>query len=134
MIKHKSSTRWPDDREVRCCCVRSTTYTRRRGAQVSWFSLKTKVDGFSRFGLKTGDYGSYGLASKPLARVFQFGPQNWQLQFGDLAHKITVTISCFGLQNQVGYGLSVAPQNRWEGGGEASIQPFLSHPLAIVAF
>jgi hypothetical protein len=36
------------------------------------------------------------------------------LQFGDLAHKITATVSWFGPQNQVGYGLSVAPQNRWE--------------------
>jgi hypothetical protein len=45
----------------------------RRGARVSWFSLKTKVDGFSRFSLKTGGYGSYGLASKSLARVFDLG-------------------------------------------------------------
>jgi hypothetical protein len=51
------------------------------------------------------------LASKPLAQISQFGPQNRQLRFGDLAHKITVTVSLFGPQNQVGYGLSVAPQN-----------------------
>jgi hypothetical protein len=44
-------------------------------------------------------------------RVSQIDPQNWQLQFGDLAHKITATASWFGPQNQVGYGLSVAPQN-----------------------
>jgi hypothetical protein len=74
---------------------------------VSWFSLKTKVDGFSQFGLKPGGYGSCGLASKPLAQVFWFGPQNWQLQFGVLAHKITVMISWFEHQNQVGGGLSV---------------------------
>jgi hypothetical protein len=49
------------------------------------------------------------LASKPLARVFQFVPQNWQLRIGDLAHKINVMISWFVPQNQVGYGLSVAP-------------------------
>jgi hypothetical protein len=30
-----------------------------------------------------------------------------------LGLKITATISWFGPQNQVGYGLSVAPQNRW---------------------
>jgi hypothetical protein len=36
---------------------------------VSWFSLKTKVDGFSRFGLKIGAYGFCVLASKPLTRV-----------------------------------------------------------------
>jgi hypothetical protein len=44
-----------------------TPYTRRQGACVSWFSLKTKVDDFSRFGLKTDGYGSCGLASKELA-------------------------------------------------------------------
>jgi hypothetical protein len=89
--------------------VRSTPYTRRRGARISWFSLKTKVDGFSQFGLKTGGYGSLGLALKPLTRVSWFGPQNRQLQFGDLAQKITTTVSWFGPQNQVGYGLSIAP-------------------------
>jgi hypothetical protein len=60
---------------------------------VSWFSLKTKVIGFSRFGLKTSGYGSYGLTSKSLTRVFRFGPQNQQLWFSDLTHKITVMIS-----------------------------------------
>jgi hypothetical protein len=59
----------------------------------SWFSLKTKVDGFIWFGLKTGGSGSCGLASKPLARVSQLGPQNRQLQFGDLSHKISATVS-----------------------------------------
>jgi hypothetical protein len=59
-----------------------------------WFlSLKTKVDDFSQFGHKTGGYDSCSLASKLLARVSWFGPQNQQLWFGDLAHKITVTIS-----------------------------------------
>jgi hypothetical protein len=42
-------------------------------------------------------------------RVSRFGPQNWQLQFGDLAHKITASVSWFGPQNQVGYSLSVVP-------------------------
>jgi hypothetical protein len=37
--------------------VRSAPCPRRRGARVSWFSLKMKVDGFSRFGLTTGGYG-----------------------------------------------------------------------------
>jgi hypothetical protein len=46
--------------------------------------------------------------------VSQFGPQNRQLWFGDLTNKITVTVFWFGPQNQVGYGLSVAPQNRRE--------------------
>jgi hypothetical protein len=70
-----------------------------------------------------------GLASKPLGRfspvwpqnrwrrVYRFGPQNWQLQFGDLGLKITMMISWFGPQNQLGFGLSVAPQNRWREDG-----------------
>jgi hypothetical protein len=53
--------------------------------RLSWFSLKTMVDGFSRFGLKTGGYYSCGLASNPLTRVSRFGPQNRQLWFGDFA-------------------------------------------------
>jgi hypothetical protein len=61
--------------------------------RVSWFSLKTNVDGFSRFGLKTGGHDFCGLASKPLAQVSRFEPQNRQLRFGDLAHKIIVMIS-----------------------------------------
>jgi hypothetical protein len=56
---------------------------------VSWLSLKTKV-----------------------VEGFRFGPQNRQLWFGDLCLKITATVSWFGPQNQVGFGLSVAPQNR----------------------
>jgi hypothetical protein len=102
-----SGTRWPDDREVGWRYVRSAPCIRRHGARVSWFSLKTKVNGFSWFGLKTAAYGSCGLASKPLAQVFQFGPQNWQLRYGDLAHKITMTVSWFVPQNQVGGSLSV---------------------------
>jgi hypothetical protein len=94
--------------------VWSAPCTRRRGAQISWFSLKTKVNGFSRFGLKTSGYGFCGLGSKPLARVSRFTPQNRQLRFDDLAHIITAMVSWFGPQNQVGYGLSVASQNRWE--------------------
>jgi hypothetical protein len=112
MVKHRSGTQWPNDREVGWHCVWSAPYTRRWWAHVSWFSLKTKVDGFSWFGLKTGGYGSSSLPSKPLTRVSWFVSQNWQLRFGDLAHKITMTVSWFGPQNQVGYGLSVVPQNR----------------------
>jgi hypothetical protein len=44
-----------------------------------------------------------------------FGPQNWQLWFGDLCLKITATVSWFGPQNQLGFGLSVAPKNRRRG-------------------
>jgi hypothetical protein len=45
--------------------------------------------GFSGLGLKTSSYG-----------------------FGDLGPKITMTVSWFGPQNQAGFGLSVASQNR----------------------
>jgi hypothetical protein len=43
---------------------------------------------------------------------FLVEPQNRQLCFGDLGLKITATVSWFGPQNQVDFGLSVAPQNR----------------------
>jgi hypothetical protein len=52
-----------------------------------------------------------GLASEPVARVSQFGPQNWQLWFGDLGLKITMTVSWSGPQNQASFDLSIAPQN-----------------------
>jgi hypothetical protein len=48
-----------------------------------------------------------------MVKGFRFGPQNRHLRFGDLGLKITATISWFGHQNQAGFGLSVAPQNRW---------------------
>jgi hypothetical protein len=44
---HRSDTRWPDDREVGWHRVQSALCTWRRGAWVSWLSLKTKVDGLS---------------------------------------------------------------------------------------
>jgi hypothetical protein len=49
--------------------------------------------------------------------VFRFGPQNRYLWFGDLRLKITATISWFEPQNQAGFGLSVASQNRWREDG-----------------
>jgi hypothetical protein len=54
--------------------------------------------------------------------VSWFGPQNRQLWFGDLGLKITAMVSWFGPQNQVGFDLSIAPQNRWRkiGAGHAS--------------
>jgi hypothetical protein len=59
--------------EVGWCCVRSAPCTRRWGALVSWFSLKTKVNDFSRFCRKTAGYGSCGLTSKPLTWVSGLG-------------------------------------------------------------
>jgi hypothetical protein len=64
---------------------------------------------------------SSGLALKPVVGFliepqnqgddgfFRFGPQNWQLRFDDLCLKITTTVSWFEPQNQVDFGLSVAP-------------------------
>jgi hypothetical protein len=78
---HRLGTRWSDDQEVRWRRVQSAPCTRRRGVQVSWLSLETKVDdlsvvwcqnhwdgllviwpqnhcdGFFRFGLKIGGDG-----------------------------------------------------------------------------
>jgi hypothetical protein len=97
--------------------------TTRTGCQ--WFDLKTigiVFSGFASKSVATVFSGSAskpvvtvspGLASKSVARVSQFGPRNRQLRFNDLGLKITVTVSCFVPQNQVGFDLSVAPQNRW---------------------
>jgi hypothetical protein len=72
---------------------------------------------------------SLSLASKSVARVSRFVPQNRQLWFDDLGLKITATISWFGHQNQIGFGLSVAPQNRWreDRAGHASRSDGLLH-------
>jgi hypothetical protein len=85
----------------------------RREKQVSWLSLKTKVDSFSSvwaskpmatvcewFGLKTTQTVFTDLASKSVATVFS-----------SLVSKLVAMVSWFGSQNQVGFGLSVAPQN-----------------------
>jgi hypothetical protein len=48
MIRHKSSTQWPDDREIGWRRVQSVSYTwRRREARVFQFSLKTGGYGLS---------------------------------------------------------------------------------------
>jgi hypothetical protein len=102
-----------------------------------WFGLKTTqtvfaglasklvATIFSGLASKLVAIVSHGLASKPVVgflvepqnlrwwRVSWFGPQNRQLWFGDLGLKITATVSWFRPQNQAGFGLSVAPQNRW---------------------
>jgi hypothetical protein len=65
---------------------------------ISWFGLKNKVDGFSRFGLKIGGFGFPSLGLKTSSY--------------DLGLKTTMMVSWFGPQNQVGYGLSVVLQNR----------------------
>jgi hypothetical protein len=42
---------------------------------------------------------------------FSVWSSNWQLWFGDLGLKITAAVFWFVRQNQVDFGLSVAPQN-----------------------
>jgi hypothetical protein len=41
--------------------------------------------------------------------ILRFGPQNWQLRFGDLGLKITAAVSWFEPQNQADFDLSVVP-------------------------
>jgi hypothetical protein len=86
-----------------------------RSTVCPWFGLKTTgtvspvwpLNQWRRF---------LGWASKPRwLRVFRFGLQNRQLRFGDLGLKIIAIFFWFGPQNQAGFGLSVAPQNRREG-------------------
>jgi hypothetical protein len=72
MIKHRSGTWWPDDWEVRWCCVWSTPCIRRRGAWV--------VDSASKPRMTI----SPGLTSKPVATVLVFWLQNHSLEFPDL--------------------------------------------------
>jgi hypothetical protein len=54
---------------------------------------------------------------------------------GDLVLKITATVSCFGSQNQVDFGLSVAPQNRQRevGAGHVSRSGGLVHVVVSLA-
>jgi hypothetical protein len=87
-------------------------------------ALKPAATVFSSLASKLVKTVSPGLASKSAVGflvepqnqdgggVSRFGPQNWQLRFGGLGLQITATVSWFGPQNQVGFGLSVAPQNQ----------------------
>jgi hypothetical protein len=79
--------------------------------RVSWLSLKIKVYDLSVI-----------WPQNWWLQVSQFRPQNRQLQFGDLGHKITVSVFWFEPQNQTDFGLSVALQNRWmeDSAGHAS--------------
>jgi hypothetical protein len=67
---HRSGTRWPGDREVGWRSVRSAQCTWRRGAWVSWLSLKTKAMICQWFGLKTTGMTSPSLASKSVMEGF----------------------------------------------------------------
>jgi hypothetical protein len=87
-----------------------------------WFGLKTTMTVFSSLASKLVVTVFSALASKLVGQVSQFGPQNWQMQFGDLGIKITAMVSWFGAQNQAGFSLSVVQQNQWreDGVGHAS--------------
>jgi hypothetical protein len=76
MVKHRSGTRWLDNWEVRWHCMWSAPCIRKWWVWVSWFSLKTKVDGFSQFVLKTNGYSFLVWSSKPRSMVWWFGSQN----------------------------------------------------------
>jgi hypothetical protein len=55
---------------------------------------------------------SLGLASKLMAWISRFMPQNRQRRFGNLGLKITATVSWFEPQNQMDLDLSAALQNQ----------------------
>jgi hypothetical protein len=76
MIKHRSGTQWPDDREVGWWCVRSAPWTRRRWARVSWFGLKTRSTVSPSLDSKpvASDFSVW--ASKLAATVWWFWHQN----------------------------------------------------------
>jgi hypothetical protein len=66
---------------------------------------------------------SNSFASKPAATVFtDLASKPVATVFSCLASKLVTTVFWFGPQNQVGFGLSVAPQNRRRevGAGHAS--------------
>jgi hypothetical protein len=92
---HMLGTRWPGDREIGWHRVRSTPCTWRRGAWVSWLSLKTMVDGLSVVWPKNHwDGFSSVWASKPMATVCEwFGLKTTRTVFTGLASKPVVTVS-----------------------------------------
>jgi hypothetical protein len=94
-LSHRSGTQWPGDREVGWHCVRSAPCTWRRGARVSWLSLKTKVDGLSVVWPQNHCDGfSLVWASKLIATVCEwFGLKTTRTVFASLTSKPVVTVS-----------------------------------------
>jgi hypothetical protein len=91
-----SGTRWSDDREIGWYCVRSALCTRRRGARVSYFGLKTKMDGLSVVWPQNHWVGFLGLVSKPRTIVCQwFGLKNTGMGFPVLTSKLVATVWWF---------------------------------------
>jgi hypothetical protein len=122
MVKHRSGTRWPDDRGVGWRRVRSAPCTRRWGARVSWFALKTKVDEFSGLCLKIGSSGLVIWASKSPRRFFSLCLKIKQAMVYQLHNKTdwrrTTWDTCRDLAvwfvwKQVRLWFSSLPQNWW---------------------
>jgi hypothetical protein len=90
----------------------------------SGLALKPAATVFSSLALKLVATVSPGLASKPTVGFlvepqnqggggfFNLDLKNGSYGFGDLGIKITATVFWVGPQNQTGFGLSVATQNR----------------------
>jgi hypothetical protein len=87
---HRPGTRWPSSREVGWHRVQSASCLWRRGARVSWLSLKTTIDGMASKLVATV---SPGLASKPVVG-FLIKPQN---QGGGGFPDLGLKIVSFGL-------------------------------------
>jgi hypothetical protein len=110
---HRSGTRWSGNQEVRWRSVWSVAHTWRRGARVSWLSLKTKVDGLAS---KPVAMVSRDLASKPAATVFYgLTSKPVVMVFSSLASKLVATVSP-GLASKPVVGFLVEPQNQGGGG------------------
>jgi hypothetical protein len=92
---HGLGTQWPGGREVGWRRVRSAPGTWRLGAQVSWLSLKTEVDGLLVVWPQNhwDDFSSV-WASKLMATVCElFGLKTTRTVFAGLTSKLVVTVS-----------------------------------------
>jgi hypothetical protein len=97
-----------------------------QGARVSWFSLKTKVDGFSDLDFKTGNSGLVIWTSKSprwflsldlktkLATVCQL---HHKTDGGRMTWDTRQDLAAYFTWNQVGLGFSSLPQN-WQRGDD----------------
>jgi hypothetical protein len=100
--------------------VRPIPCTRRRGARVSWLSLKTKVGRFPDLDLQTDSYGLVIWASKSPRWFFGLGLKSNLAMVCRLRHKTNRRrttqdtrrdlAACFAVK-QVGLGLPNLPQN-----------------------
>jgi hypothetical protein len=120
MVKHRSGTRWPNDREAGWRRVWSAPCTSRWGVRVSWFDLKTKVVEFSGLGLKIGSSSLVIWALKSPRRFLGLGLKTKHATVCQLPHKTgrrrlaqdtrRVLVACFTWK-QVELGFPSLPQN-----------------------